>query len=70
VAIVFLYASTDEFHQRFITSRTPLVSDVFIDTSGAVIGVIVLWILGRRFQWWPKTDGSQTKKGMKVSRYR
>jgi hypothetical protein len=32
--IVFLYAATDEFHQSFVPTRTPLVSDVFIDTVG------------------------------------
>jgi VanZ family protein len=53
VLIVFLYASTDEFHQRYVPARTPMVSDVFIDTSGAVIGMIVLCSLGRCFNWWP-----------------
>src|SRR3954470_17134565 len=36
VLIVFLYASTDELHQMFVPTRTPMISDVFIDTSGAV----------------------------------
>jgi VanZ family protein len=49
VLIVFLYASTDEFHQMFVPTRTPTVSDVFIDTSGAIIGMLVLWAAGRRF---------------------
>jgi len=53
VLIVFLYASTDEFHQMFVPTRTPMVSDVFIDTSGAIIGMILLWLLGRFFNWWP-----------------
>ncbi len=55
VGIVFLYASTDEIHQIFVPTRTPLFSDVLIDTSGAVLGMIVLWSLGRLFNWWPKT---------------
>lgn len=42
--VVFLYASTDEWHQRYVPGRTPLVSDVFIDTGGAAIGLLVLWI--------------------------
>jgi len=41
--LVFLYAATDEFHQRFVATRTPLVSDVFIDTAGGAIGLLVLW---------------------------
>lgn len=56
VLIVFAYASTDEFHQRFVPNRTPLVSDVFIDTSGAVIGMLALWAAGSAFNWWPKTE--------------
>jgi VanZ family protein len=41
--VVFLFAATDEFHQRFVPTRTPLVSDVFIDTAGGTIGLIILW---------------------------
>jgi VanZ family protein len=62
VLIVFAYASTDEFHQIFVPSRTPMVSDVFIDTSGAVIGMLVLWAIGRLSNWWPKTEISKIPK--------
>lgn len=55
VLIVFLYASTDEFHQMFVPGRTPLISDVFIDTSGAIAGMILLWAVGRWRAWWPRT---------------
>jgi VanZ family protein len=41
---VFLYAASDEFHQRFVPTRTPLVSDVFIDAAGGAIGLLALWI--------------------------
>ena len=41
--IVFIYAATDEFHQSFVPTRTALVSDVFIDTAGGAIGLLVLW---------------------------
>jgi VanZ family protein len=61
VLIVFLYASTDEFHQRFIPTRTPMVSDVFIDTTGALIGMLVLWTLGRSLNWWSKPKIPQSK---------
>jgi VanZ family protein len=56
VLIVFAYASTDEFHQRFVPNRTPLVSDVFVDTGGALIGMIALWSVGSTLRWWPKTE--------------
>jgi len=53
IIIVFLYASSDEIHQIFVPTRTALVSDVFIDTTGAIIGLFVLWSLGRTLKWWP-----------------
>jgi len=56
VLIVFLYASTDEFHQMFVPTRTPMISDVFIDTSGAVIGMMVLWAIGQWFNWWSNVE--------------
>jgi VanZ family protein len=45
--LVFLYASSDEFHQRYVPTRTPLVSDVFIDTAGGAVGLLVLWLVHR-----------------------
>jgi VanZ family protein len=43
--LVFIFAATDEFHQRFVPTRTPLVSDVFIDTTGGAIGLLALWFV-------------------------
>ena len=43
--LVFLYASSDEFHQSFVPTRTPLFSDVLIDTTGGAIGLLVLWFI-------------------------
>ena len=48
LAIVFLYAATDEFHQIFVPTRTPLISDVLIDTSGGAVALIALWLLKTR----------------------
>jgi VanZ family protein len=50
ILIVFLYASTDEIHQIFVPTRTALVSDVFIDTSGAILGMLLLWFVRRQFK--------------------
>jgi hypothetical protein len=44
----------------FVPTRTPMVSDVFIDTSGAVVGMLVLWAAGWWFKWWGKREGSET----------
>ena len=37
--IAVLYAATDELHQSFTPGRTPLVTDVIIDSFGAAFGV-------------------------------
>ena len=52
LALVFLYAASDELHQVFVATRTALVSDIFIDTSGATIGLLLLWSLGRFYKHW------------------
>jgi len=52
LALVFLSAASDEFHQIFVPMRTALVSDVFIDTSGGLIGLLLLWSLGKFLKRW------------------
>ena len=42
-----LYAAGDEFHQLFVASREGKVSDVLLDTSGAALGLLALWIVRR-----------------------
>jgi len=42
VVLAASYAVTDEFHQRFTPGRGPSVADVWIDTFGASIGLL-LW---------------------------
>lgn len=42
IAICFLYACTDEFHQRFIPGRSAEFRDVCIDTAGALLGTILV----------------------------
>lgn len=36
------FAGLDEYHQSFVGGRTPAVKDVFIDSTGAFIGVILV----------------------------
>jgi hypothetical protein len=45
LALVFLYAASDEFHQIFVPTRTALVSDVFIDTCGGACGLALVGLL-------------------------
>lgn len=50
--VAMFYATTDEFHQTFVPSREGCVRDVMIDSSGAVVGIIALWLLGRVLKRW------------------
>jgi VanZ family protein len=52
LAIVFLYAGSDELHQVFVATRTAQVSDVMIDTAGGAIGLLLLWLGGKIFKYW------------------
>jgi VanZ family protein len=44
MAVVFAYAASDELHQAFVPSRTALVSDVFVDSSGGLVCLLLLWL--------------------------
>ena len=52
LAIVFLYAGSDELHQVFVALRTALVSDVIIDTTGGALGLLLLWAIGKILKHW------------------
>jgi hypothetical protein len=47
-----LFAASDEFHQTFVTSRTPSVRDVLLDVTGALLGLLIGASFTRRH---PKT---------------
>jgi len=42
IAIVFLFAVTDEIHQSYVQGRTPLPEDVMLDTLGACFGALLV----------------------------
>jgi VanZ family protein len=44
--IVILCAAADEFHQRFVPTRSSLISDVFVDAAGGAGALLALWIFG------------------------
>ena len=46
--IAVIFAAFDEFHQSFVASRTPSVTDVMIDAAGAGIGIVVLLYIHKR----------------------
>jgi VanZ family protein len=47
LAIAVVYASLDEWHQSFVPLREPSVRDVLIDTTGALLAQIAVWIYAR-----------------------
>jgi VanZ family protein len=48
IGICFLYAMTDEFHQRFVVGRTPRMTDVLLDTLAVIIIVCILEVISQR----------------------
>jgi len=46
------YSLTDEFHQLFVPSREGSLRDVGFDTGGALIGVLLVWLVGRLLKRW------------------
>ena len=47
VAVAFLYAVSDEFHQLFVQGRSCELRDVMIDTVAAAVGVCLYYLLHR-----------------------
>ena len=47
ILFILIYASTDEFHQLFVEGRTARVSDVLLDTCGAICGLILIFICSK-----------------------
>ena len=43
-----LVAISDEIHQAFVPNRGPAVTDVLIDFSGVLCGVLLLWWIFKR----------------------
>jgi len=48
-AMIFciFYAATDEFHQTFVPGRSGQISDVLIDTAGAILGIGACWVYNK-----------------------
>lgn len=45
---VFIYAALDELHQMYTGGRTPLFTDVCIDTVGGVLGIFIYLIIFKK----------------------
>ncbi len=46
-AFCFLYSVSDEIHQLFIRGRSGEIRDVFIDTCGALLGILLVYCILR-----------------------
>jgi VanZ family protein len=46
--IAALYSASDEFHQIFVPSRGPSPYDSLLDSTGALVALLVLWLWFRR----------------------
>lgn len=42
-----MYATSDEIHQYFVPGRACMVEDVFIDTLGVILGILLI-MLGKK----------------------
>jgi VanZ family protein len=45
LGVCLIVAATDEFHQTFVASRGASVQDIMIDSSGAVLGLVIASII-------------------------
>ena len=50
--IAALYAVTDEFHQTFVATRQGSAWDVLLDSTGAALGLLLFWRIGKFFRKW------------------
>jgi len=45
VLLGFLYAVSDEIHQYFVPGRAAQIRDVFLDTFGVFLMVVIRWLM-------------------------
>jgi len=55
-SVCVLFAVSDEFHQQFVPGRGPQVRDVFIDSSGAALGLLLCLAVQKLFVRFGKAD--------------
>ncbi len=48
LALVTLYAATDEYHQTFVIGRSGEARDILLDTSGAFLGVFLYYVFRKK----------------------
>lgn len=58
-----LVASADEFHQTMLPGRTGLFSDVVLDTCGATVMCLLIWLIFGRAGGWESSRGPSRQSG-------
>jgi VanZ family protein len=58
LAICVLYASSDEFHQIYVSGRGPAVTDVLLDSAASAIGICII-----RFRLFSRGRHRECNKG-------
>lgn len=52
MGLASLYACSDEFHQLFVAGRAGQISDVLVDSAGAVFGLALFLVLVKLVKLW------------------
>jgi len=50
--LTFLYALSDEFHQRFVPLRSSSLEDVLVAYAAGLAVVLILWVLPKKLKNW------------------
>ena len=50
LAVVFIYAVSDEFHQYFVSGRSSEIRDVLIDTTAGLLGIGIFALIYSRLR--------------------
>lgn len=51
VSLCYFYAATDELHQYFVTGRSGLVGDIVLDLLGALVAVLLVFIVEKTWKF-------------------
>ena len=59
-----IYAVLDEFHQSFSPGRTPKITDVYIDTLGVLLGIVIILLIREIYHRYVIKKCQETEKSI------
>ena len=68
VVIAGLYSLTDEYHQSFVSNRTPALTDCAIDAVGATLGVLLVLGWDRLLQTMRSRSAARKESAAEISK--